>query len=199
MTFSHFNRRSHLYLGLALLPWVLLYGVSSVPFSHAKYFDDLDKAKGLPDWTLIADRPYDVPVPSQPDYRAFGAQVCRDAKLDGAFGVYRPNPSETHVYVYSFWQSFQVKYFHETKRLTVQKKRFRLDHILTGMHAKGGFAQDGWLHDAWAVLVDLVSLSFLAWIASGIYMWWKLPGLRAWGWVALGCGFGAFILLLFRL
>jgi hypothetical protein len=103
------------------------------------------------------------------------------------------------VYVYSFWQSFQVKYFHETKRLTVQEKRFRLDHILTGMHAKGGFAQDGWLHDAWAVIVDLVSLAFLAWIASGIYMWWKLPRQRVWGWVALGCGFGAFILLLFRL
>ena len=30
MTFTHFNRRLHLYLGLALLPWLFMYGISSI-------------------------------------------------------------------------------------------------------------------------------------------------------------------------
>ena len=34
MTFSHVNRRVHLYLALALLPWFFMYGISSVPFVH---------------------------------------------------------------------------------------------------------------------------------------------------------------------
>ena len=54
MTFPHFNRRLHLYLGLALLPWFLMYGLSSVPFAHSQYFEDRDKANGLPIYLPIA-------------------------------------------------------------------------------------------------------------------------------------------------
>ena len=56
MTYSHLNRRLHLYLGLALLPWFFMYGISSVPFAHSQYFDRLDAATGLPLWTLRAER-----------------------------------------------------------------------------------------------------------------------------------------------
>ena len=38
MTFSHVNRRVHLYLGLFLLPWLFMYGISSLPFAHAPFF-----------------------------------------------------------------------------------------------------------------------------------------------------------------
>ena len=38
MTFSHLNRRVHLYLGLALLPWFFMYGISSLPFAHNQFF-----------------------------------------------------------------------------------------------------------------------------------------------------------------
>ena len=37
MTFSHVNRRVHLYLGLFLLPWLFMYGLSSVPFAHTPF------------------------------------------------------------------------------------------------------------------------------------------------------------------
>ena len=52
MTFSHFNRRLHLYLGLALLPWFFMYAISSVPFAHNQFFEQRDAARGLPLWTL---------------------------------------------------------------------------------------------------------------------------------------------------
>ena len=42
MTFPHFNRRLHLYLGLALLPWLFMYGLSSIPFAHTQYFERRD-------------------------------------------------------------------------------------------------------------------------------------------------------------
>ena len=34
MTFLHFVRRAHLYMGLFLLPWVVMFGVSSIPINH---------------------------------------------------------------------------------------------------------------------------------------------------------------------
>jgi hypothetical protein len=91
-----------------------------------------------------------------------------------------------------------LKYFIAEKKLVAEDKRFRWDHFLTGMHAKGGFEQGG-LHDAWGVIVDLVCLGIVLWVLTGLLMWWKLPSTHAWGWAALLAGvasFAAFLLLL---
>ncbi len=39
MTFSHLNRRLHVYLAPGLLPWFLMYAASSLPFAHSQFFD----------------------------------------------------------------------------------------------------------------------------------------------------------------
>ena len=145
MTYSHLNRRLHLYLGLALLPWFFMYGISSVPFAHNQFFERRDAAKGLPLWTLRAERTLDVPVPENAaGLRAFGATLLEEIGIDGtSFGVYRQSPTRIDVYSYSFWKSTQLKYFVDQKKVTVEDRRFRWDHFLTGMHARGGFEQDG--------------------------------------------------------
>ena len=77
MTFSHLNRRTHLYLGLALLPWFFMYGLSSIPFAHSQYFDAIDAAKNLPLWTMTMDRTVDLAVPGdESQLRAFGARAA---------------------------------------------------------------------------------------------------------------------------
>ena len=40
MTFNHLNRRLHLYLSLTLLPWFLVYAVSSLAIHHRWLFTD---------------------------------------------------------------------------------------------------------------------------------------------------------------
>jgi hypothetical protein len=201
MTFPHVNRRVHLYLGLALLPWFLMYGVSSLPFAHNDFFQRLDAAKGLPLWTLRAELTIDATPPADAGaLRAFGADLLQKAGIDASsFGTYRQSPNQINVYVYSFWQSTQLKYFVDSRRLTIVDRRFRWDHFLTGMHARGGFEQEGWLQTSWSVIVDLVCLALIVWIASGLYMWWGLPGHRLWGWVAIVAGAAAFVLFTFRL
>ena len=189
MTFDRFNRRLHLYLGLSLLPWFFVYGVSSAPFSHAQYFNQLDKAKGLPDWTPRFERPYDVPVPEGGNLRTLAARIVKDAGIDGAFGAYRLGPNRINVYVHTFWRATQIQYRLDEKKLVAEDRRFRWDHFLTGLHARGGFEQEGLLQNSWSVVVDLVSLGMLVWIASGIYMWWNLRPVRRWGWLALGLDF----------
>ncbi|MCC6537189.1 MAG: hypothetical protein IT162_06540 [Bryobacterales bacterium] len=198
MTFHHLNRRTHLYLALFLSPWFLMYGLSSIPFSHNQYFEELDKAKGIPLWTKRAEIPFDQPVPAGPELRPFAEQVVKLTGLTGAYGAYRQSPKQVNVYVYTFWKSTQVKYFLEEKKLVVEDRRFRWDHFLTGMHAKGGFDQGGW-HNAWGVVVDLVCLGMLLWIATGLIMWWNVPVVRNWGWVALASGVVSFGFFLWKL
>jgi hypothetical protein len=127
LTFSHLNRRVHLYLSLSLLPWFAMYAVSSVPFAHTAWFDARDAAKGLPTWTLRAEMPLDIAVPDSPDaLRAFGASLLDRAGIrDTSFGTYRQSPTQVNVYAYSFWHSTQLKYFLDRKTLTVEDRRFR--------------------------------------------------------------------------
>jgi hypothetical protein len=204
MTFSHINHRVHLYLGLALLPWFFMYGISSIPFAHAPFFDTRDAAKKLPMWTLRMDRTIDVNVPG-PDapateQRAFGAAILSAAGLQGtSFGVYRQSDTQINVYSYSFWHSTQVKYFIPEKRFTVEDRRFRWDHFLTGMHARGGFEDERILTRSWSLVVDLVCVAMIVWIASGLYMWWGLPGHRRWGWIAILAGTISFLVFTMRL
>jgi hypothetical protein len=198
MTLHHLNRRIHLYLALFLLPWFIMYGLSSIPFSHNQYFEARDKAKGLPLWTKRFERSYEITVPEGNELKPVGDRIMKDTGLTGAYGTYRQSPNQVNVYVYTFWQSTQVKYFVAEKKLLGEDRRFRWDHFLTGMHAKGGFEQGG-LHNLWGVVVDLVCLGMLMWIFTGLVMWWSLPSTRIWGWVALGSGVFSFALFLWRL
>jgi hypothetical protein len=195
VTFSHFNRRLHLYLGLALLPWFFMYAISSVPFAHSQFFEQRDAATGLPLWTLRSEHTVDLPVPEEPaELRRLGAALLEIAGIAGtSFGAYRQGPGQVNVYSYSFWSSTQLKYFVEQKKLTVEDRRFRWDHFLTGMHARGGFEQDGALQTSWSIVVDVVCVGMIVWIASGVYMWWGLRGHRAWGGLAILGGVISFV------
>jgi len=201
VTYSHLNRRLHLYLGLALLPWFFMYGISSVPFAHNQFFEQRDAAKGLPLWTLRAERALDVPVPQDTaGLRAFGATLLKDAGVAAtSYGTYRQSPAQINVYAYSFWTSTQLKYDIDRKKLTVEDRRFRWDHFLTGMHARGGFEQEGFLQLSWSIVVDIVCVAMIVWIASGLVMWWELPGQRRWGWVAILAGTASFLFFTLRL
>jgi hypothetical protein len=201
VTFTHFNRRLHLYMGLALLPWFFMYGISSIPFAHNQYFDRLDAAKNLPLWTLRGERTIDLEIPDDPAaLRKLGASLLEEAGIEGtSFGAYRQSATQVNVYSYSFWKSTQLKYFSDQKRLTVEDRRFRWDHFLTGMHARGGFEQDGLLQLSWSVVVDCVSIGIVLWIASGLYMWWGLPAHRRWGWLAILGGAATFLVFTLRL
>jgi hypothetical protein len=197
MNWQFVNRRVHLYAALSLLPWFVVYGVSSIPFSHPQWGDNYYN-DGVPLWKLRFERPYDVPVP-EGDLRPLGRQILKDTGINASFGVYRQSETQINVYAYTFLQSTQIKYFVDRKLLRVEDRRFRWDHFFTGMHARGGFQQESFLDDAWAVLVDVVCAGFLIWIASGLIMWWQLKPHRKGGWLALAAGFATFGWFLFGL
>ena len=201
MTFSHVNRRVHLYLGLFLLPWLFMYGVSSVPFAHTPFFEKRDAAKKLPLWIPRGEHAVDLPVPSdESELRALGAALLDVAGIHGtSFGAYRQAPNQINVYSYSFWSSTQLKYYVDQKRMVVEDRRFRWDQFMTGVHGRGGFEQEGLLPNAWSLVVDAVCIGILVWIASGLYMWWGIPGHRRWGSVAIVVGVVSFVGFTLRL
>ena len=67
------------------------------------------------------------------------------------------------------------------------------------MHFRGGFQQPSLWDDLRAILVDLACLGILAWVGSGLIMWWRVRRVRLWGAVALAGGTLAFAMLVWRL
>jgi hypothetical protein len=183
-------RRLHLYLGLALLPWFIGYGLTAALFSHPEWGESV---YGRPVWHVRFERPYQLP--DEPDLRRLGAMLMRDAGVQGAYGAYRPNPERVNVYVHTFRSATQVIYDGNKGTLRAEDKQFRWDHFSTGWHARGGFQEDSALHDLWGTVVDLVSLAYVLWVITGLLMWWQLRRLRLWGAVALGSGSALFALL----
>jgi len=212
MNFPHFNRRLHLYLSLGLLPWVLMYGISSYFFAHPElgraWYGERMR------WTqraFIAGVPNPerhIPAAGAPpeEMREFAKGVLASAGLrdladSASFGAYRTGPKQINVYVYRFLGSTQIRFNTDTQNAVVEESTFRWDHFFTGMHSRGGFEQDGFWQYAWAVVVDVASLGFLLWVATGLYMWWTLGArtARAWGWVALLGGVISFVVFLMKL
>ncbi|HLV01238.1 MAG TPA: hypothetical protein VKZ59_08230 [Acidobacteriota bacterium] len=198
MKFNLIVRRTHLYLGIFLLPWFLMYSISSLPFSHRSYLDAYYD-DGTPLWVSRWEGNYYIPLDTETDHRKIGAQVMQEFDLEGSFGTYQPAPDQLAIYIYDFWNATQVRYFHDEKRLVIQDRRFRWDHFLTGMHARGGFQQASFLADLWAVIVDIVCVAMMTWVASGLYMWWQLKSVRRSGALVILSGTLSFVLFLFLL
>jgi len=189
MTFPHFVRRAHLYAGLFLLPWVIMFGVSTIPINHA--------APEPADWTRIGEHVFDEPVPASADnLRPLGRQMMTTAGLEGGYWIYRVSPQQVQVGHPDFLAPVRLNYFTEENRLVVERRPFSLRTFLSGLHTRGGYDMDGFWDSVWAVFVDIVCVALILWIASGIYMWWGLPSTRRWGWIAIGTGVVCFAVII---
>jgi hypothetical protein len=196
VSFHVFVRRVHLYLGMFLLPWVFMYGLSSVPFNHSPWFQS---RYGPEQWIARIDRPYHHPIPPEAEWKAFGGRILQDLGLKGDYGVYRANDKQFNVYLFNFWSATRITYFIDQQRILAEDRKFRWDHFLTALHARGGFEQESIRHTAWGVTVDIVCVGIVLWIATGIYMWWLIPQCRWWGIAAIGGGAAAFLAFLLAL
>ena len=195
ITFDRVNRRIHLYLGLALIPWVMLYGFSSFVISHHAWF----RSETEPPWKLLSEREYRHPIPAQGDLREVAKEILRDNNLEGAFSTQRPNPAELRINRNSFFNLTRLTYLINEHKLRAERRELRWDQVVLRMHFRGGYHHPLFLNLLWAVMVDVTCVAILLWIASGLTMWWRLSRTRVWGAVALGAGALSFALLIWRL
>ena len=199
MTFDKINRRMHLYLGLFLMPWLLMYGVSSFIVIHQSLFP-----KDRPAREVFFEKPYDRPVNMQgannsPELRAAALEILKDCNLEGAFWVDKPKPDTLHVDRFSFRDSISLTYSVKDQKLKAERQPVRWSQVPMRMHFRGGYEQPTLGNKVWGLLVDVACVGIIIWVASGLIMWWRLPRFKAWGAIAVGGGILSFILLVWTL
>jgi hypothetical protein len=193
--FDLFNRRTHLYLGMFVMPWLVMYGLSSFMLNHQAWF----QSNPTPQWQLLFEREYHHSVPEQGELRGTAYEILKDTNLEGAFWVQRTKPDVLEINRFRFRDEIRLTYSMKDQRLRAERQQFEAGQVVHRLHFRGGFEQPTFFNNVWAVLVDVACVAILLWIASGLIMWWRLTRLRFWGAVALGGGLVSFILLIWQL
>jgi len=191
-------RRTHLYLGMLLIPWVMIYALSTLLFNHHEWFEK-HRAKE-PQWLPLWEKDYTRAVPSGGDdaLREATRQILADNGLAGAFFVQRQG-AKLNIHVNNFWQPTRLTYEIEGKKLRAEEKKFAWPDLLIRLHFRTGYGQPGFLNNLWAVIVDVFCVTMLVWIGTGLYLWWKLAVTRTWGVITLGAGMVSLAVLLLTL
>ncbi|MCS6953752.1 MAG: hypothetical protein RMK57_14465 [Bryobacterales bacterium] len=194
--FSRTIRRIHMYLGLFLAPWMLLYAASTIAMNHRAWFQPHDGG-ALVVWEKEAERAWAGEAPAGPSGRAVAARILEELGMNGAHTVDAPDARGQITIVRSAALApRRIRYLPEEGKLVVEKQVFRAPLFLERMHRRAGYQQPYLADDLWALAVDAVVIAMAFWAFSGLWMWWEIRAARAWGLAFAVLGLGLFVLFL---
>ena len=195
MKFSLINRRIHMYLGLALAPWMLMYAVSSIMLNHRDFFDA--PYRNTSPWLKDSEEKYQGNFSPDAKPKSIAAQILAHLDLKGPHNVRHNIDNKTlMIHRSSFITPRRITYNLANKKLLVERHKFRFSLILRRLHFRRGYQQKYILSDLWALSVDIVILAMFLWIVSGLYMWYTIKTTRRWGIICITAGMAIFIILI---
>lgn len=187
-------RRTHLYLGMLLIPWLLIFCISTLTFNHPDTFDSLFPDD--PQFVQVWVKDYTLAEPLRDDnLRAVAQRIVTDQSLRGAFGVQKQG-RKLNIFVQNFMQPMRLTYDLDQHKLRGEQKKFAWVEVLRRLHFRAGYNGTGPLANVWPLIVDVFCVSMLMWIVTGLYLWWKIRVARTWGWITVGAGFATIAVLL---
>jgi hypothetical protein len=191
-------RRTHLFLGMLLIPWMFIYAASTFMLNHGPAFRSL--RPGPDAWIQFWEKDYTAGLPAtQPELREWAGEILKANDLwGGPYGVNR-NQQRAIINAPRFLKPLRITYRFDDHKLIAEQREPSWVEAFHRLHFRAGYGQVGPMQKVWGFVVDLVCVSFLVWVVTGLYLWWKLPQTRRWGWVAIGAGMVSFFGVLFVL
>jgi hypothetical protein len=186
-----------MYAALFLIPWVLIYAISSLVMNHSAHFPGRSaKAR----FQLVSEQIYQGSVSNDASPEMVALQLLADLRMEGLhqarfdqdtgeFVIRRESPAGIH----------RITYDRSTQKLTVEKSDFEPREFLSKIHRRRGFDSEYLKDDLYGLVVDAFVIIMLVWIFSGIWMWWHLNRTRVFGWLSVSSGvllFAFFLLMI---
>ena len=175
-------RKIHLYAGLAILAFVIMYFVTGYPMIHHDWFPHPEPVKTTRTESLVYTGPKEPAAYSKYLQETFDlrGKVTRQQWLnDGSWAFRYSRPGTIHEAV--------VAPAGERLRITTVKEN--AIETMVGFHRLRGYG-GGKLYSVWALLYDLASISLVVFAFSGIYLWYRLTKKKLLGWIFLGISYG---------
>jgi hypothetical protein len=188
-------RTIHLYTGLFLMPWMMVYATSAMLLNHGPALREwLDLEPPKPEMVQeIEFAPRDS-FPKNVDEQAAAILALLD--LEGAHRVLagQSNARQLKIARVCARGNYTITWDRAEQRIVVQQQQpFSFMRLVNFLHFKAGYGQPYLPNVLWAVIVDSVALSIVFWVVSGVYIWARRPTKR---WLGGGVAVGGIVLFI---
>lgn len=191
-------RQSHRYLGLFLAPWLLMYALSTLVMNHHGYF--IEKyGRGPQPFEKERELTYAGSFAAGASPREIGRQILISLDLDGAHAVNQRPDGTVVINRNDLVSPRRITYTPRDHKVVIEKQAPRANVMLERFHRRRGYATGYALDTAWAVTVDLTIAGIVAWVLSGLWLWWEMKGTRVAGAVAALGGVALFMAYVFTI
>jgi hypothetical protein len=191
MMISKVVRRTHMFLALFLFPWVVMYALSTLVMNHRAIFVGRYGEGPIP-FEKERQFVYDGTFPENADLKLVSKQILTSVGLDGAHAVSQRKDGTMAITRNDLVTPRRLTYSPADRTLLIEKMQPRPNAFLERFHRRRGYATGYRLDTVWAVSVDLVILSMVFWVLSGLWMWWEMKVTRGYGLAAFLGGVGVF-------
>jgi hypothetical protein len=195
-TVSRLIRRIHMFTGLFLAPWMLMYALSTLVMTHREYVLSFYPSKSP---AMVTDRQLDYThsFPTNATREQIAQQILRDLGLDGAHSVGGGRNGKPLVIQRQHALPQQrITFDAKQNKILIEREEFRGLTFLERMHRRRGYNQPYALDDTWGFTVDVAVVTMVFWSLSGIWLWWELKTTRGWGALSLTAGLALFAIFL---
>jgi len=191
-------RALHLYTGLFLAPWMMVYAISAFCLNHNEWF-----TKGLnlaPTWETFRQRDF-TPGPEFPETPEEQAvAILRHVDLEGPHRIIgAPDANQFVMFRYCATGHYRVSWFPPRRSVVVDRQLpASFYSVVNALHFRYGY-EPYFAALGWAMIVDATTISTVIWVVSGIYLWARRPRKRLLGGFCLVGGTALFMVLVFLL
>jgi hypothetical protein len=173
-------RRIHLYAGLFLAPWVLMYAVSTIVMNHRALFRD--KVGTGPQWQQRSEHSFQGAFPADASPQLQARTILAWLGMEGAFNArWQPNQRSLVIQRQRLVDPVRITFTPSDNRVVVEAQPAKTSALLERMHRRRGFEQDQAADDIWAFIVDAFIVTLLFWVISGFILWWQIKTTRKLG------------------
>ena len=188
--FYSWTRDLHLYFGLFICPFVLVFAVSTLLLNHPGPRPSADSPRSTPTKRAVQIKTKDgVGTLEQ------ARNILRQLDVTGEIDYIRHLAKEERLLipVTKPGEVTTVEVDLKARTATVQRQPQGLGATLIYLHKMPGphnvKTRGNWIYTVWwSALADTVVYTVLFLTVSGLYLWWMLKAERAVGWTLLGAG-----------
>ena len=191
---SRLVRRVHMFTGLFLAPWMVMYALSTLVMAHHEYVNSFYSSKS-PAMVTERELDYSRSFPTNATRDIIAQQILLDLGMDGAHSVSGGrNGRPLVIQRQHALPQRRVTLDASKNKVAIEKEEFRASTFLERMHRRRGYSQPYALEDTWGFTVDVAVVTMVFWSLSGIWLAWELKTTRLWGALSFLVGSGLFAL-----
>jgi hypothetical protein len=192
-------RRTHMYLALFLMPWMIIYALSGLVLNHNQAVRAFYGAR-IGKMEKIEERPYTSAFSENADARMIGRQILDHLGISGTFNVIG-TPAQPRLIINrnGAFSQHRITYFRTENRLLVEKQSFSAPVFVNRAHFRHGYEQPFLAAKSWGFIVDLAIAGMVLWVLTGLLMWWEVKPARLTGAGFAIVGVGLFAIMLFTI